>query len=124
MSEIRRREIETGKATRPKQIADLIGDSVTRIDAGTRQVQDAGAVMKEIVGSIRSVSDYVARISESSVQQEQDIEQLNHAIAELERVTQQNAALVEQASAATLSLESQATQMTQAIALFKTTAHA
>jgi methyl-accepting chemotaxis protein len=97
---------------------------VTRIDAGTRQVQDAGAVMKEIVGSIRSVSDYVARISESSVQQEQDIEQLNHAIAELERVTQQNAALVEQASAATLSLESQATQMTQAIALFKTTAHA
>jgi methyl-accepting chemotaxis protein-1 (serine sensor receptor) len=80
--------------------------------------------MKEIVGSIRSVSDYVARISESSVQQEQDIEQLNHAIAELERVTQQNAALVEQASAATLSLESQATQMTQAIALFKTTAHA
>ena len=58
------------------------------------------------------------------LQQEQDIEQLNHAIAELERVTQQNAALVEQASAATLSLESQATQMTQAIALFKTTAHA
>jgi methyl-accepting chemotaxis protein len=118
------RSLAQRSAAAAKQIADLIGDSVTRIDAGTRQVQDAGAVMKEIVGSIRSVSDYVARISESSVQQEQDIEQLNHAIAELERVTQQNAALVEQASAATLSLESQATQMTQAIALFKTTAHA
>ncbi|MEI7447332.1 MAG: methyl-accepting chemotaxis protein, partial [Burkholderiales bacterium] len=118
------RSLAQRSAEAAKQIAGLISDSVARVDNGTRQVSDAGALMDEIVRGIRSVNDHVTRISEASVEQESGIADVNAAIGDLERATQQNAALVEQASAATLSLQTQAGELGRMISTFKTGAAA
>ena len=118
------RSLAQRSAEAAKQIAGLIGDSVQRVDDGSRQVAAAGVLMNEIVQGIRSVNQYVSQISEASVEQDTGITTLNGTIGEIERATQQNAALVEQASAATLSLENQAGELGRMIAVFRTGAPA
>jgi methyl-accepting chemotaxis protein len=118
------RSLAQRSADAAKQIKGLIEDSVQRVDAGNRQVDAAVALMDEIVRGIYAVNECVARISDASVEQDGGITHLNASIGELERATQQNAALVEQASAATLSLETQASELGRMIAVFRVEATA
>ncbi|MGZ4982417.1 MAG: methyl-accepting chemotaxis protein, partial [Methylobacter sp.] len=101
------------------EIKNLIGDSVEKVEDGTKLVAQAGKTMEEIVSSIRSVTAIMSEISAASVEQTSGIEQVNQAITQMDDVTQQNAALVEQAAAAAESLEEQAQQLAGAVENFK-----
>ncbi len=101
------------------EIKSLIGDSVEKIEDGTKLVGQAGKTMEEIVNSIRSVTAIMSEISAASVEQTSGIEQVNQAITQMDDVTQQNAALVEQAAAAAESMEEQTRQMSSIVANFK-----
>jgi len=89
------------------------------IEQGTVLVDRAGKTMGEIVGSIRPVSDIVAEITSASVEQSSGISQVGDAVSQMDQVTQQNAALVEESAAAAASLKGQAQQLVQAVAVFK-----
>jgi methyl-accepting chemotaxis protein len=106
-------------AAAAKEIKGLIGDSVQKVDAGTRQVDAAGRTMQEIVDSVRKVSGLIAEIAAASQEQSAGIGQVNTAVAQMEQVVQQNASLVEEATAATESLKEQAGLLLQAISRFK-----
>lgn len=106
-------------ASASKEIRQLITDSVGRIDAGSRQVADAGKTMDEIVASVRRVSGLIADISASSQTQSQRLSQVSDTVQQMEKATQQNAAMVEQATAASASLEDQAHALTRAVGNFK-----
>ncbi|MGZ5059088.1 MAG: methyl-accepting chemotaxis protein [Methylobacter sp.] len=101
------------------EIKSLIGDSVEKVEDGTKLVAQAGKTMEEIVSSIRSVTAIMSEISAASVEQTSGIEQVNQAITQMDNVTQQNAALVEQAAAAAESLEQQTQHLSGAVANFK-----
>lgn len=101
------------------EIKNLIGDSVERVEDGSKLVTQAGKTMQEIVSSIRSVTTIMSEISAASVEQTSGIEQVNQAITQMDDVTQQNAALVEQAAAASESLEEQTEHLSAAVASFK-----
>ncbi|MEG1328227.1 MAG: methyl-accepting chemotaxis protein, partial [Janthinobacterium sp.] len=92
-----------------REIKQLIGDSVERVDAGARRVDTAGATKREIGASVHRVTDIMGEISMASGEQLSGIEQVNAAIVQMEQVTQQNAALVEQASSAAASMQQRAT---------------
>ena len=113
------RNLAQRSAAAAKEIKTLIGDSVDKVDAGSKLVNQAGATMDEIVSSVRRVTDIMAEISTASAEQEAGIEQINHAIAEMDSVTQQNAALVEQAAAAASSLQEQAGELSHTVSVFK-----
>jgi methyl-accepting chemotaxis protein len=113
------RNLAQRSAAAAKEIKDLIGDSVAKVDAGTRLVGEAGKTMEEVVASIRRVTDIVAEISAASNEQSAGIEQVNQAIAQMDQVTQQNAALVEQAAAAAESMHDQSQQLARAVGEFK-----
>jgi methyl-accepting chemotaxis protein len=113
------RSLAQRSATASKEIRQLIADSVGRIDAGSRQVAEAGKTMDEIVASVQRVNGLIAEISSSSQEQSQSLSQVSATVQQLEKVTQQNAAMVEQATAASASLEDQATSLTQAVGNFK-----
>ncbi|MDQ4624860.1 methyl-accepting chemotaxis protein [Janthinobacterium lividum] len=102
-----------------KEIKQLIGDSVERVDAGARLVDTAGATMREIVASVHRVTDIMGEISMASGEQLSGIEQVNAAIVQMEQVTQQNAALVEQASTAAASMQQRATLLSGTVGIFK-----
>jgi methyl-accepting chemotaxis protein len=102
-----------------REIKDLIGASVAKVDAGSRQVADAGAAMKEIVAQVARVTDLIGEITNAAAEQASGIGQINDAIAIMDKSTQQNAALVEQSAAAAQSLQEQAGQLTQTVAVFK-----
>ena len=102
-----------------KEIKDLIGDSVSKVESGTELVGQAGKTMDEVVASIRRLSDIVAEITAASNEQSAGIEQVNQAIAQMDQVTQQNAALVEEAAAASESMHHQSQQLSQAVSEFK-----
>jgi methyl-accepting chemotaxis protein len=102
-----------------KEIKALIDDSVGKVDAGTRLVDQAGATMEQVVDSIRKVSDIVAEISSASAEQSAGIEQVNGAIADMDASTQHNAALVEESAAAANALQDQASRLAQVVSLFK-----
>ncbi|MFZ6773921.1 methyl-accepting chemotaxis protein [Undibacterium sp. SXout7W] len=102
-----------------KEIKALIGDSVEKVDAGSKLVNHAGATMDEIVASVKRVTDIMGEITSASKEQEVGIEQINQAISEMDTVTQQNAALVEQAAAAAESLQDQAGNLVQVVSIFK-----
>jgi methyl-accepting chemotaxis protein len=104
-----------------KEIRELISDSVEKVGQGTQLVDEAGRTMGEIVNSVKRVTDIMADISAASQQQSAGIEQVNIAITQMDDVTQQNAALVEQAAAAAESMEEQARNLAQAVAIFKLT---
>ena len=113
------RTLAQRSAQAAKEIKQLIGDSVSKVDAGAAQVQHAGATMQEILTSIRHVTDIMGEIAGASKEQSQGIQQMNQAISQMDEVTQQNAALVEQAAAAAGSLETQASRLAQAVSVFK-----
>ncbi|KRG62902.1 chemotaxis protein [Stenotrophomonas humi] len=102
-----------------KEIKGLIEDSVGKVAEGSQLVQQAGTTMGEIVASVQRVTDIMAEISAASQEQSAGIEQVNQTVMQMDETTQQNAALVEEATAAARSLEEQANQLDQAVAVFR-----
>jgi len=102
-----------------KEIRRLIQDSVERVESGSALVDRAGATMSEVVTSIQRVSDIMAEISAGSAEQAQGVNQIGEAVTQMDQTTQQNAALVEEMSAAADSLRGQANDLVQAVAVFK-----
>ncbi|GAE54350.1 hypothetical protein XPR_0985 [Xanthomonas arboricola pv. pruni MAFF 301420] len=102
-----------------KEIKTLIDDSVERVTEGSALVNNAGSTMAEIVASVQRVTDIMGEISAASQEQSAGIEQVNTTVTQMDEATQQNAALVEEATAAARSMEEQATQLTEAVAVFK-----
>jgi methyl-accepting chemotaxis protein len=113
------RNLAQRSAGAAKEIKGLIGDSVDKVESGSRLVDEAGRTMGEIVSSITRVTDIMSEISAASVEQSSGIEQVNLAVTQMDENTQKNAALVEQAAAAAESLEEQARLLSEAVALFK-----
>lgn len=113
------RSLAKRSAEAAKEIKALISRSVEQVEHGTVLVDKAGKTMVEIVGSIQRVSDIVAEITSASVEQSSGIEQVGDAVGQMDQVTQQNAALVEESAAAAESLKGQAQQLVQAVAVFK-----
>ena len=113
------RNLAQRSAAAAKEIKTLIGDSVDKVENGSKLVQQAGSTMEEIVTSIKRVTDIMAEITAASVEQSSGIEQVNMAITQMDEVTQQNAALVEEAAAAAESLEEQAQNLSQSVSVFK-----
>ena len=113
------RTLAQRSAAAAKEIKQLIDDSVAKVSVGSQLVSDAGATMDEVVTSVQRVTDIVAEISSASREQEGGIVQINHAITEMDSVTQQNAALVEEAAGAAGSLQEQADRLAQMAAVFK-----
>lgn len=113
------RSLAQRSAGAAKEIKALIGDSVEKVDAGARLVNEAGSTMNEIVESIQRVTDIMGEITAASEEQTTGIEQINQAVAQMDEVTQQNAALVEEAAAAAGSMQEQAGNLENVVSVFK-----
>ena len=113
------RSLAQRSAQAAKEIKDLIGTSVQKVGEGSELVQTAGSTMQEIVQSVQRVSDIIGEITAASSEQSDGIGQINVAVNQLDQMTQQNAALVEQSSAAAESLREQAARLTEVVASFK-----
>ncbi len=113
------RNLAQRSAAAAKEIKTLIGDSVDKVDAGSRLVDQAGHTMDEVVASITRVTDIMNEITTASDEQREGIEQVNTAITQMDSVTQQNAALVEEAAAAAASMQEQAARLTSVVGVFK-----
>ncbi|MCU5771358.1 methyl-accepting chemotaxis protein [Erwiniaceae bacterium BAC15a-03b] len=114
------RSLAQRSASAAKEIAQLIEDSVAKVDEGGKQVAKAGATMEEVLASVKSVTAIMGEISIASSEQSTGIDEINMAITQMDQVTQQNAALVNQSAAAAQSMQEQAEQLSQAIRVFKT----
>jgi len=113
------RTLAQRSAAAAKEIKDLISDSVHRVEEGTVLVDEAGKTMDEVVSSVKRVNDIMAEITAASQEQSEGIGQVNTAVTQMDEVTQQNAALVEEAAAAAESLQEQAENLTRAVSVFK-----
>ncbi|MDO9112675.1 MAG: methyl-accepting chemotaxis protein, partial [Polaromonas sp.] len=113
------RNLAQRSAAAAKEIKTLIGDSVSKVEEGSKQVAEAGKTMDEIVDSVKRVTDIMGEITVASQEQTQGIEQINQAITQMDQVTQQNAALVEEAAAAASSLQEQASGLSQVVSVFR-----
>jgi methyl-accepting chemotaxis protein len=113
------RNLAQRSAAAAKEIKQLIDDSVSKVDAGARQVDQAGVTMRDIVASIQRVTDITADIQAASGEQTNGIEQINQAIMQMDAVTQQNAALVEQSAAASESMLEQARKLSDVVSVFR-----
>ena len=113
------RNLAQRSAAAAKEIKALIDDSVEKVDAGSKLVDQAGATMAEIVASVKRVTDIMGEISSASQEQTSGIEQVNQAITEMDNVTQQNAALVEQSAAAAAAMQEQAASLAQVVSTFR-----
>ena len=113
------RNLAQRSAAAAKEIKALIGDSVEKVDAGSKLVAEAGTTMDEIVDGVKRVADIMAEITAASQEQSDGIEQVNQAVSQMDQVTQQNAALVEEAAAAAESLQDQAKNLAQAVSVFR-----
>ena len=113
------RNLAQRSAAAAKEIKTLIGDSVDKVEAGTKLVDAAGNTMEEIVSSVKKVSDLIAEIAAASQEQSSGIAQVNTAVTQMDQVVQQNASLVEEATAATESMKDQAASLLQMVARFK-----
>ena len=113
------RTLAQRSAIAAREIKSLIGDSVDKVGAGAKLVDQAGATMREVVASVKHVSDIIGEITSAGQEQTAGIEQINQAIMQMDNVTQQNAALVEQAAAAAQSMQEQAAALSQIVAVFK-----
>ncbi|EER57937.1 methyl-accepting chemotaxis sensory transducer [Acidovorax delafieldii 2AN] len=113
------RSLAGRSAAAAREIKQLIGASVERVESGARLVQDAGTTMDEIVGSVKRVGDIIGEITAASSEQSDGIGQVNTAVNQLDQMTQQNAALVEESAAAAQSLRDQATRLAGAVQVFK-----
>jgi methyl-accepting chemotaxis protein len=116
-SEVRSLAQRSGEAAR--EIRQLIDDSVQRVDAGSRLVEQAGSTMASVVGQVRRVTDLIGEITAAAGEQTQGIELVNQAVVQLDQGTQQNAALVEQSAAAAESLKAQSARLAQTVAVFR-----
>jgi methyl-accepting chemotaxis protein len=113
------RNLAQRSASAAKEIKALIGDSVEKVNQGSKLVADAGVTMDEIVASVHKVSDMISEITAASNEQSAGINEVNQAIGSMDAVTQQNAALVEQAAAAAESMQQQAAALAHAVSVFK-----
>jgi len=113
------RHLARRSAAAAKEITALIEDSVDKVDSGSRQVDQAGATMNEIVTAVKRVTDIMSEISAASNEQSAGIEEVNQAITQMDAVTQQNASLVEEAAAAAESMQNQANALDTAMSTFK-----
>ncbi|HRH29228.1 MAG TPA: methyl-accepting chemotaxis protein [Aquabacterium sp.] len=113
------RSLAQRSAEAAKEIKTLISASSEKVESGSRLVQDAGSSMQEILTSVQRVSDIIGEISAASTEQSMGIAQVNRSVNELDQMTQQNAALVEESAAAAESLKDQATRLAQAVSSFK-----
>ena len=102
-----------------REIKGLIDDSVDKVGAGSKLVDQAGATMQDVVGSVQRLSAIIGDITDASEEQRVGIEQVNEAISQMDQVTQQNAALVEEAAAAANAMQDQAAQLSQAVQVFR-----
>ena len=113
------RNLAQRSAQAAREIKSLIEDSVGKVDVGSTLVESAGETMAEIVSAVTRVTDIMGEIASASDEQSRGIEQVGLAVAEMDRVTQQNAALVEESAAAAAALEEQASRLTEAVAVFR-----
>ena len=113
------RSLAGRSAEAAKQIKTLINDSVERVEHGTSLVDQAGTTMTEVVGAIKRVTDLMGEISAASNEQSQGVSQVGEAVTQMDQVTQQNAALVEEMAAAASSLNNQAQDLVDTVAFFK-----
>ncbi len=116
------RSLAQRSAGAAKEIKTLIGESVEKVEAGSRLVDHAGKSMDDLVNQVKRVTDLMAEISAASVEQTQGISQVGDAVQQLDQVTQQNAALVEESSAAADSLKHQAAKLAEVVGVFKLSA--
>jgi methyl-accepting chemotaxis protein len=117
------RSLAQRSAEAAKEIKGLIGASVERVESGSKLVADAGSTMSEIVASVQRVSDIIGEISAASMGQSDGIGQVNTTVTQLDRMTQQNAALVEESAAAAESLREQAQRLTSVVGAFRLQPH-
>ena len=113
------RNLAQRSAAAAKEIKSLIGDSTQAVEAGSKLVGEAGSTMQEIVESVRRVTDIMGEITAASAEQTAGIEQINEAVTQMDQVTQQNAALVEEAAAALASMQEQAGMLAAAVSVFR-----
>ncbi|MGO4379631.1 methyl-accepting chemotaxis protein [Pseudoduganella sp. RAF19] len=113
------RNLAQRSANAAKEIKSLIGDSVEKVERGSKLVGQAGVTMDEVVASVRRVTDIMGEIANASQEQSAGIEQVNMSIIEMDSMTQQNAALVEESAAAAQALQDQATELARVVSIFK-----
>ena len=113
------RNLAQRSASAAKEIKGLIDDSVEKVGAGSKLVGQAGATMQEVVDSVQRLSAIIGEITDASEEQRLGIEQVNEAISQMDQVTQQNAALVEEAAAAANAMQDQAAQLSHAVQVFR-----
>ncbi|HEY5760275.1 MAG TPA: methyl-accepting chemotaxis protein [Steroidobacter sp.] len=117
------RSLAQRSATAAKEIKTLIAESVSKVQAGTKLVDQSGHTLTEMMASLRKVTDIVAQIAAASEEQAAGVEQVSNAVSQMDTVTQENAALVEEAASASKSIETQAHSLSQQIAYFRTGQH-
>jgi len=113
------RNLAQRSAAAAKEIKTLIDDSVEKVELGSQQVGQAGAALQEIVNGVNRITDVMSEITAASHEQQSGIEQVNQAIIQMDQVTQQNAALVEQAAAASAAMQEQARNLASVVSMFK-----
>ncbi|MFA9274789.1 MAG: methyl-accepting chemotaxis protein [Candidatus Aquirickettsiella gammari] len=113
------RSLAQRSASAAKEIKELINDSVEKVGQGTRLVDSAGTTMQEVVESVKRVSDIISEITAAGQEQSSGIDQINQAIMQMDNVTQQNAALVEEAAAAAATMQEQAANLVHIVSVFK-----
>jgi methyl-accepting chemotaxis protein len=113
------RNLAQRSAAAAKEIKTLIGDSVEKVERGSKLVGQAGVTMEEVVSSVKRVTDIMSDIAAASAEQSAGIEQVNLSIIEMDSMTQQNASLVEEAAAAAQSLQDQAGELSRVVSIFK-----
>jgi methyl-accepting chemotaxis protein len=113
------RSLAQRSASAAREIKQLIGDSVEKVESGSRLVNQAGETMNKVVESVRRVGHMIGDISMASEEQRSGIEQVNQAVVQMDQVTQQNAALVEEAAAASQALREQAQKLAQMVGVFR-----
>jgi methyl-accepting chemotaxis protein len=113
------RNLAQRSAGAAKEIKTLIGDSVDKVEVGSKLVSQAGNTMQDIVASIREVTDIMSEITHATREQTSGIDQINQAMAHIDEVTQQNAALVEEAAAASAAMQDQAGSLAEVVTRFK-----
>jgi len=118
------RNLAQRSAAAAKEIKGLIENSAASVSNGSRLVEQAGATMREVVDSVQRVTGIMAEITAASVEQTSGIDQINVAVVQMDQVTQQNAALVEEAAAAAASMQDQARSLAEAVSVFKLAAAA
>ena len=116
------RTLAQRSSTAAREIKVLIGDSSEKVDSGSKLVGEAGSTMREILGSVTHVAGLMSSIAEAGRAQSSGISQVHGAISQLDAVTQQNAALVEQVAAAAMSLKGQSGRLSEAVGIFRVAA--